>query len=187
MRARSRSCATYARCTTLTETDAGTGEVLSWTGNRIKKGNSGFKRTGRAFLGEEQAEDPQWWSQEDFAWWSKGKRGKKGFSKGNEGFQKGGFRSYQPEKGASNDFNPHKGREKDQKGKGKEGAYPQSGLSVSETPSEKDMAMPGNQTTGLAAICLTSPQAQLLGGLARELIQHGWRQSLGTLLTIELM
>ena len=46
---------------------------------------------------------------------SKGKRGKKGFSNGNEGLQEGGFRTYQPEKGASNEFNPHKGRDKDQK------------------------------------------------------------------------
>ena len=46
------------------------------------KGKGGFKRTGRAILGEEQAQDTQWWSEEDFAWWSKGKRGKKGFSKG---------------------------------------------------------------------------------------------------------
>ena len=65
------------------------------------------------------------------------KRGKKGFSKGNEGFQKGGVRTYQPEKGAVNDFNPHTGRGKDHKGKGKEGAYTQSALSASETPSEE--------------------------------------------------
>ena len=38
---------------------------------------------------------------------------------------------------------------------------------------KKDMAMPGNQTTGLPAFGLTSPQPQLLGGLARELILHG--------------
>ena len=67
----------------------------------------------------------------------KRKRGKKGISKGNEGFWKGGFRTYPPEKGASNDFNPHKSRGKDQKGKGKEGAYPQSGLSASETNSKE--------------------------------------------------
>ena len=58
-------------------------------------------------------------------------------SKGDEGFQKGGFRTYQPEKGASDDFNPHKGRGKDQQANGKEGAYPHSGLSASETHSEE--------------------------------------------------
>ena len=104
--------------------------------------------------------------------------GKKGFSKGHEGFQKGGFRTYQPEKGAGNDFNPHKGRRKDQKGKGKEGTHPQSVLSARKHPVKKDMAMSGNQTVGLPAIGLTIPQLQLLGGLARELILHGWHQSL---------
>ena len=44
------------------------------------KGNSGFKRTGRAFLGEEQAQDPEWWSEKNFAWWSR-----------NEGFQRLSF------------------------------------------------------------------------------------------------
>ena len=62
------------------------------------KGKGEFKGTRRAFLGEEPAQDPEWWSEEDCAWWSKGKRGKKGFSKGNEGFWKSRFRTYQPEK-----------------------------------------------------------------------------------------
>ena len=101
------------------------------------KGTCGFRGTGRAFPGEEQAQDNEWWSEKDCAWWSKGRKGKKGFSKGNEGFRKGGFRADTPEKGSNNDFNPQKGRDKDQKGNGKEGAYPQSGLSVSETPSEE--------------------------------------------------
>ena len=35
--------------------------------------------------------------------------------------------------------------------KGKEGAYPPSGLSASETPVKKDMVMPGNQTIGSPA------------------------------------
>ena len=99
------------------------------------KGRS--KRTGRAFFGDEQAQDPEWWSQEDFAWWSGGKKGKKGLPKGNDGFQKGGFRPYQPDKGAGKDYTQNKGKGKDQTGKGKEGAYPQSGLSASETPNEE--------------------------------------------------
>ena len=51
------------------------------------KGKGGFKGSGRAFMGEEQAQDLEWWSEEDFAWWSKGKRGKTGLSRGNEVFQ----------------------------------------------------------------------------------------------------
>ena len=45
-------------------------------------------------------------------------------------------------------------------------------------PVKKDFAVPGSQTTGLPATGFTSLQPQLLGGLARELILHGWRQSL---------
>ena len=73
----------------------------------------------------------------DRAWWSKGKKGKKDCSNGYEGFQKVGFRTHQPAQGAGNHFNPHRGRGKDQKGKGKEGAYPQSGFSASEARSEE--------------------------------------------------
>ena len=45
-------------------------------------------------------------------------------------------------------------------------------------PVKKDVAMPGNRTTGLPAIGLTIPGLQLLGGLARMLIPHGWWHSL---------
>ena len=43
---------------------------------------------------------------------------------------------------------------------------------------KKDMAIPGNRTTGTPAVGLTIPQLQLLGGLARDIL-HGWRQSKG--------
>ena len=48
-------------------------------------------------------------------------------------------------------FNSNTSGGKDQNGKGKEGAYPQSGLSAWETSVKKDMAIPGNQTTGIPA------------------------------------
>ena len=74
------------------------------------------------------------WSEEDPAWWSKGKKGKKGLSKGNDGFQKGGFRPYQPDKGTDERLSPEQRcRKRTQKGKDKEGTYPQSGFSASET------------------------------------------------------
>ena len=57
-------------------------------------------------------------------WWSKGKKGKKGLSKGNDGLHKGGFRPYQPDKGAGKEKTQNKGKGKDQKGKGKEGTFP---------------------------------------------------------------
>ena len=49
-----------------------------------KKKRKGKRKTrGRAFLGEEQAQDSEMWSEEDFVWWTKGRKGKKGVSKGN--------------------------------------------------------------------------------------------------------
>ena len=67
-------------------------QVRKRKGKGKGKGKGGLIGTGRAFLGEEQAQDPERWS-EDCAWWSRGKRDKKGFSEGNEGFWKGGFRT----------------------------------------------------------------------------------------------
>ena len=111
---------------------SGHGTTLSVPGSP-----DGSKRTGRAFFGDEQAQHPEWRQEEDLVWWSKGKKGRKGLSKGNDGFHKGGDRSYQPDKGASKDFPKNKGRGKDPKGKGKEGSDPRSGFSVSETPNEE--------------------------------------------------
>ena len=54
------------------------------------KGKGESKGPGRAFLGEEQTQESELWSEEDCAWWSKGIRRKKGCSKGNESFWKGG-------------------------------------------------------------------------------------------------
>ena len=45
------------------------------------------------------------------------------------------------------------------------------------------MAIPGNQTIGIPDL-LTTPPVQLLDGLVRELVLHGWRQLHGTLPTI---
>ena len=46
------------------------------------------------------------------------------------------------EKGAGGDCNGHKGRGKERKGKGKEGAYPTSGFSTREAPSEEKHNQP---------------------------------------------
>ena len=67
-------------------------------------------RTGRAFFGDDQAQDPEWWQEEDLVWWSKGKSGKSSLSKGNDGFHKGGFRPYQPYKGAGKDQEQRQGK-----------------------------------------------------------------------------
>ena len=62
------------------------------------KGKGGFKRTGKAHFGEEQTQDPEWWSEEDSAWWSKDKKGKKVSSKGKNNLPESEFRTYHPEK-----------------------------------------------------------------------------------------
>ena len=65
--------------------------------DKKRKGKRKRQRTiqkdGRAFFGDEQAQDPEWWQEEDLVWWSKGKKGKKVLSKGNDGLQKGGASS----------------------------------------------------------------------------------------------
>ena len=43
-----------------------------------------------------------------------------------------------------------------------------------KNPIRKNMAMPGNRTTGLPAVGLTNPGIQLRCGFARKLILHGW-------------
>ena len=62
------------------------------------QGKGRSKRTGRAFFGDERVQDPEWRQEEDLVWWSNGKKGKKGLSKGNDGFQKDGFHPFQPDK-----------------------------------------------------------------------------------------
>ena len=55
-------------------------QVRKRKGKGKGKGKGGLKGTRRAFLGEEQAQDPEQRSEEDCAWWSRGKRDKKCFS-----------------------------------------------------------------------------------------------------------
>ena len=112
------------------------------------KGRGRSKRTGRAFFGDEQAQDPEWWQEEDQVWWSKGKKGKKGLSKGNDGFHKSGFRSYQPDKGAGKDYIPRtKARAKKEKARKEPFLNPDS--QPQKHPMKKDMARPWNQEIGL--------------------------------------
>ena len=70
-------------------------------------------------------------------YWQIGKKGKKGSIQDNEGLKKSGFRPYQSVEGAGTDHTQNKDKGEDQNGKGKEGHFPQSGLSASETPDEE--------------------------------------------------
>ena len=118
------------------------------------------------------------WSEEDFAWWSKGRKGKKGMSKGNDGYQKGVFRPYQPDKGTGKDYIKNKGKGKFHKGKGKEEAHPQPDFQPLKHLKNKNIAMPGNLMTGLPVSGLMILRLQLLDGIARKLTLLGWRYRL---------
>ena len=65
------------------------------------------------------------------------KEARKFLRKVNNYLSENDVRTYRPEKVTGNEYSPYKGRGKDQKRKSKEGAYPQSELSASETPSEE--------------------------------------------------
>ena len=104
------------------------------------------------------------------------KRGKKGLSKSNDGFQKGGFRPCQPDKGAGKDRTRTLARERTKKEKARKEFILNPDFQLLKHPMKKDMAMPGSRTVGLPAIGLTSPGLQLLGGFARKLVLHGWWQ-----------
>ena len=67
----------------------------------------------------------------------KERKARKACQKALKAFRSMVFRRYQPDTGASKDYFQNKGKGKDQQGKGKEGACPQSGLSASETPNEE--------------------------------------------------
>ena len=70
-------------------------------------------------------------------WWSKGKKGRKCTSKGKNTFSGGDSRTLHQGKGSDKDLQPNKGKSKDQRRKGKESSYSQSGRSASESPSEE--------------------------------------------------
>ena len=80
---------------------------------------------------------------------------------------KGGFRPYQPDKGAGKDCTQNKGKGKNQKKKARKELILNPDFQPLKHPVKKDMAMPGNRTTGLPATGLTSSGLQLLGGIAR--------------------
>ena len=89
------------------------------------------------------------WSEEDFAWCTKGRKGKKGLSKGNDGFQKGGFRPYQPDKGAGKNYIQKKAKESTKKGKARKKLILNPDFQPLKHLKKKDVAMPGNLITGL--------------------------------------
>ena len=59
---------------------------VQWAKN-VVTGEQGYIDDERScFWTWDDTEYPEWWPGEDFAWCSKGKKGKKGLSKGNDAF-----------------------------------------------------------------------------------------------------
>ena len=120
-----------------------------------------------SLVGEEQAHESELWSEEDCVLWSRGNRSNTGFgfSKGNEGLRKGGFRTDPSEQGPSSVFYQHKCKGKDQQGRGKGGAYPQTGFSASEISVEEGQGHPWESDDWAI------PLVQLAEALLRGIIQ----------------
>ena len=127
------------------------------------KGKGGFPGTRRAFLCEEQAQESELCSEEDSAWQSRGKRGKKGFSKGNESFRKGGFRTSPSDKGSISDFlsTQRQGQGSKRKRHGRCLSHRQDFQPLKIL--NRDRAIPGDQTIGIP-VKQTISQLQRLHG-----------------------
>ena len=100
---------------------------------KVSGSPSRLKRIGNAHLGEEHTQDIDWWTEEDSVWWSKGKKGRKGHSKGKSKFPNFNSHTFLRQgKGSDREFQSNKGTSKDQNR-----SYSQSGFSALESPSEK--------------------------------------------------
>ena len=126
------------------------------------KGKGRSKRTGRAFFGDEQAQDPEWRQEGDPVCGPK--EDKKG-SESNDGFQKGGFRHSRT-----------KAEERIKKEKAKKEPILNPDSQPQKHPTKKDKARPGNKTIGLPVIGLVIPGLKMLGGSVQSLKLHGWWQ-----------
>ena len=79
----------------------------------------------------------------DFDWWTNGRKGRNGLSKDNVGFQKGGFRPYQPDKGAKQGLYPEQRQRKVQR-KARKKLILNPDFEPLKHLMKKDIAMPGN-------------------------------------------
>ena len=122
-----------------------------------RKGKGKFKRTGRAFCGEEQPQDPELWSEEDFAWWSKGKRARKAGQKATKAFTRVAFALTSQIKLQARTTPRTKTKERTRKARARKEFSLNLDFQPLKHSMKKDMAMLGNLTTGLPAIGLTIP------------------------------
>ena len=145
---------------------------------RKGKGKGGFKGTGRAFLGEAQAEDPEWWSEEDYAWWSKGKKVKKGSSKRKNTFLNLISTPIIQKKVHVMTFIRVKEEERNRKEKARKVPILNLDFQHQNRQVKKDMVIPGSDMIGtliLLMILRIQPQKELLRGMVRN-TPHGWHR-----------
>ena len=115
------------------------------------------KRPGRVFFGDEQAQDPEWWQEED-----QRKERQAGLVKKAMASIRVVFARCQPDKGAGKILPRTKSWERTKKEKARMVPHPDS--QPQKHPMRKDMARPGNQTIGLPVTGLMIPGLQMLGG-----------------------
>ena len=82
---------------------------------------------------------------------SKENEARKGFSKGNGGFQEGGFRTYQPERVQAMISTRTKAEARTKKERARKVLICNLDFQPRKHPVKKDMAIPGNQTIGIPA------------------------------------
>ena len=100
-------------------------------------------------------------------------------SQGNDGFQKGGFRSYQPDKSCSQGLFPEQRQGKvPKKEKARKKLILNQDLQSLKHLKKKDIAMPGNLMAGLPVSGLMILGLKLQDGKARESTLLGWRYPL---------
>ena len=134
-------------------------------------------------LVEKQAQQPELRSEEDRAWWSRGKRGKKGFSKSNESFRKCGFRTKPTRKGFEQWLQPtHRKKQGSKRKSARKAPIYNQGFQPLKTPLKRDKAFPWNQTIGIPTLP-TIPQLQQLRGTIQNTL-NGWHQDRWILPTI---
>ena len=151
------------------------------------KGKGGFKTTGKAHFGEEQAQDPELWSEKDSAWWSKDKKGNKVSSKGKNNLPESDSRTYRPEKREqAMNSTCTKAEARIRKEKARKVPILSQNFQPQKHLVKKDMAIPGNLTFGVPVLLMIpqiQPQEEKLQGMERDIL-HGCQQSHWILPTI---
>ena len=146
-----------------------------------RKAQRETNRSGRTFLGEEQSQDSEMWSEEDFAWWTKGRKARRACQEAMMAFRRVVFALTSERKAQTRIIPRTKARESSKKEKARKKLILNRDLQLLKHPEKKNMAMPGNLMTGLPVSGLMILGLQLLDGTARL----GCTRSIGSRSAIE--